>query len=93
MTTGTGCPGRRPIFGHVHFIMDTGSSIKILTRAVYFIFSHHRSHLPGIHLYTPCSYDVTQEGDGVAMEFALLRFHNKLVLQEALENLGPSRRR
>jgi hypothetical protein len=39
MTTGTGWPGRRPIFGHVHVIMDTGTSIKISTCAVYFILS------------------------------------------------------
>jgi hypothetical protein len=49
---------------------------------------HHRSQLPGIHLYTPCSDDVTQEGDSGAMEFTLLSFHKKLVLQEPLENLS-----
>jgi hypothetical protein len=48
---------------------------------------HYRSHHPGIHLYTPCS-DVTQKGDGGVMEFALLCFYKKLVLQEALENMS-----
>ena len=33
---------------------------------------HHHHHLPGIHLYPPCSDDVTQKRDAGAMEFALL---------------------
>ena len=48
---------------------------------------HHHSHLPGIHLYIPCSNAVTKEGDGGAMEFTLFLFHIKLVLKEVLEDL------
>ena len=49
---------------------------------------HHCSYYPGIHLYTPCSEYVTQEEDGGVMEFAILCFHKKLVLQEKLKNLS-----
>ena len=49
---------------------------------------HHRSHLLGIYLHTPCGEDETQKRDGGMLELTLLCFYKQLVLQEELKNLS-----
>ena len=60
----------------------------LLFKKIYFLQWQRKQEIPGIHLYTPCSNDVTQKGDGGAMELALLCFYKQLVLQKASENLS-----
>jgi hypothetical protein len=48
---------------------------------------HHRFHLVRMHPNTPCSDDISKEGDGGAKELTLLRLHEQLVMQETLKDL------
>lgn len=46
-----------------------------------------RTHLLGVHGYLPLCHNISQKGHPRLVEVPLLRLHEELVVEEALENL------